>query len=100
MLKVCGVAHTNYFEGDLKLYVGEAKRVGERVYFYDGTNLYRLTHSNFGCSVKIEFAKVRGADDQDFFLCWVNDIDSDTVWFDGSITDFDRLTLCYLREFL
>ena len=36
MLKACGVVHTNYFEGDLKLYVGEAKRVGNHVYFYDG----------------------------------------------------------------
>ena len=100
MLKVCGVVYTNYIEGDLKLYVGEAKWVGNCVYFYDGTNLYRLTPSDFGCPVKVEFAKVRGADGQDFFLCQVNDIDEDTVWFDGSLTEFDRLTLCYLRGFL
>lgn len=100
MVKACGVVYTNYFEGDLKLFSGEAKRVGKCVYFYDETNLYRLTPSSFGCSVKVEFAKVIGANDQDFFLCWVSDIDSDTVWFDGSLTVFDRLTLCYLREFL
>ena len=88
MLKVFGVAHTNYFEGDLKLYVGEAKRVGKCVYFYDGTNLYRLTPSIVGRSVKVEFAKVRGVEDQDFFLCWVNDIDEDTVWIDGSLAVF------------
>ena len=100
MVRVCGVVYTNYFEGDLKLRAGEAKRVGESVYFYDGTNLYRLTIGLHGCFVKVEFAKVRGGDDQDFFLCWVNDIDSDTVWFDGSLTEFDRLTICYLRGFL
>lgn len=100
MVKACGVVYTNYFEGDLKLISGEAKRVGGCVYFYDGTNLYRLTPSKFGCSVKVEFAKVRGGDDQDFFLCWRDDVDSDVVWFDGSLTEFDRLTICYLRGFL
>ena len=99
MLKACGVVHTNYFEGDLNLYVGEAKRVGKRVYFYDGTNLYRLTIGLQGCFVKVKCAKVIGVDGQDFFLCWVNDIDEDTVWFDGSLTDFDgevRSRLCEL----
>ena len=89
MLKVCGVAHTNYFEGDLKLYVGEAKRVGKCVYFYDGTNLYRLTIGPHVYFVRVKYSKVVGADDQDFFLCWRKEIDRDTVWFDGSLTDFD-----------
>lgn len=52
MLKVCGVVYTNYFEGDLKLYVGEAKRVSKCVYFYDGTNLYWLTIGLYNCFVK------------------------------------------------
>lgn len=100
MVKACGVVHTNYIEGDLKLNSGEAKRVGKCVYFYDGTNLYRLTPSNFGFSVRVEFAKVRGADGQNFFLCWVNDVDSDTVWFDGSLTDLDSEVCSRLCEFL
>ena len=89
MPKVCGVVHTNYFEGDLKLHVGEAKRVGNRVYFYDGTNLYRLTIGLYNCFVKVKYAKAIGADGQDFFLCVANDVDSDTVWFDSSLTEFD-----------
>lgn len=100
MVKACGVVHTNYIEGDLKLFSGEAKWVGKCVYFYDGANLYWLTIGPHGCFIKVKYAKVIGADDQDFFLCWWKDMDSNTVWFDGSITDFDRLTLCYLREFL
>lgn len=70
VLKACGVVHTNYFEGDLKLRVGEAKRVGNRVYFYDGTNLYWLTIGLYNCFVKVKYAKVIGVDGQDFFLCW------------------------------
>lgn len=99
MLKSCGVVHTNYFEGDLKLRVGEAKRVGNRVYFYDGTNLYRMTIGLYNCFVKVKYAKVIGADGQDFFLCRVNEVDSDTVWFDSSLTEFDsevRSRLCEL----
>lgn len=98
-LKVCGVVHTNYFEGDLKLCVGEAKLVGKRVYFYDGTNLYRMTIGLQGCFVKVKYAKVIGADGQDFFLCWKKEVDSNTVWFDGSLTEFDgevRSRLCEL----
>lgn len=60
MLKVCGVAHTNYFEGDLKLYASEAKRVGKCVYFYDGVNLYRLTSGLYGFSAKVKYAKAVG----------------------------------------
>lgn len=100
MVKDCGVVHTNYIEGDLKLFSGEARRVGKCVYFYDGVNLYRLTIGLYNCFVKVKYAKVIGADDQDFFLCWRKEIDEDTVWFDGSFTEFDRLTLCYMREFL
>ena len=100
MVKACGVVYTNYFEGDLKLYGGEAKKIGKHVYFYDGTNLYRLTIGLYNRFIKVEFAKVRGGDDQDFFLCWRDDVDSDVVWFDGSLTEFDRLTICYLRGFL
>lgn len=100
MLKVCGVVHTNYFEGDLKLHVGEAKRVGKCVYFYDGTNLYWLTIGLYNCFVKVKYSKVIGAGDQDFFLCWKKEIDRDTVWFDGSLNEIDRLTICYLRGFL
>lgn len=100
MLKVCGVVHTNYFEGDLKLYVGEAKRVGNRVYFYDGTNLYRLTIGLHGCFVKVKYAKVIGADGQGFFLCRRKEIDSTTVWFDGSLDDFDSEVRNRLRELL
>lgn len=100
MLRVCGIAHTNYVEGDLKLYVGEAKRVGKHVYFYDGTNLYWLTSDLYGFCVKVKYAKVVGADDQDFFLCWRKEIDSNTVWFDGSLADFDRETSIRLCDLL
>ena len=100
MLRVCGVVHTNYFEGDLKLCVGEAKRVGKSVYFYDGTNLYRLTAGLYGFSAKVKCAKVIGADDQDFFLCWRKEIDNNTVWFDGSLADFDSEIRGRLCEFL
>ena len=100
MLKVCGVVHTNYFEGDLKLHVGEAKQVGKHVYFYDGTNLYRLTSGLYGSTVKVKYAKVVGADGQDFFLCWRKEIDSNTVWFDGSLAEFDSEILSSLRELL
>ena len=99
MFKACGVVHTNYIEGDLKLYVGEAKRVGKCVYFYDGTNLYRMTIGPHGCFVKIKYAKTIGAGGQDFFLCWKKEIDRDTVWLDGSLTEFDsevRSRLCEL----
>lgn len=99
MLRVCGAAHTNYVEGDLKLYVGEAKKIGKHVYFYDGTNLYRLTSGLYGFSVKVKYAKAVGVDDQDFFLCWREETDSNTVWFDGSLADFDseiRSFLCGL----
>lgn len=68
MLKACGVVHTNYIEGDLKLRVGEAKRVGNRVYFYDETNLYRLAIGLYNCFVKVKYAKAIGADGQDFFF--------------------------------
>lgn len=60
MLRACGVVHTNYVDGDLKLYVGEANRVGEYVYFYDGANLYRLTIGLYGFSVKVKYAEVVG----------------------------------------
>ena len=96
MLKACGIVHTNYVEGDLKLYVGEAKRVGKSVYFYDGTNLYRVTSGLYGCFVRVKYAKVVGADDQDFFLCWREEIDGNTVWFDGSLADFDSEIRSYL----
>lgn len=99
MLRVCGVVHTNYVDGDLKLYVGEAKRVGKSVYFYDGTNLYWLTIGLHSFSTKVKYAKVVGADDQDFFLCWRKEIDNNTVWFDGSLSEFDseiRSRLCEL----
>lgn len=99
MLKACGLVHTNYVEGDLKLYVGEAKRVGKHVYFYDGTNLYRITSGLHGFSVKVKYAKVVGADDQDFFLCWKKEIDNNTVWFDGSLADFDSEISSRLCEF-
>lgn len=100
MLKVCGVVHTNYVDGDLKLYVGEAKQVGKHVYFYDGANLYRLTSGLYGFSIKVKYAKVVGADDQDFFLCWRKEIDDNTVWFDGSLADFDIEVRGFLCEFL
>lgn len=100
MVKTCGVVHTNYFEGDLKLYVGEDKRVGERVYFYDGTNLYRLTVGLRGCFVKVKYAKVIGAEDQGFLLCWRKDIGGNTAWFDGSLTGFDSEVRSRLCEFL
>lgn len=100
MLKACGVVHTNYFEGDLKLYVGEAKRVGKHVYFYDGTNLYRLTSGLYGFSVKVKYVKVVGADGQEFFLCWGEEIDNNTVWFDGSLDEFDSGIRSWLCEFL
>ena len=99
MLKACGVVHTNYFDGDHKLCVGESKRVGKRVYFYDGTNLYWLTIGLHGCFVKVKYAKAIGADGQDFFFCWKKETDRDTVWFDGSLTEFDsevRSRLCEL----
>lgn len=67
--------------------------------FYDGTNLYRLTSGLYGFSVKVKYAKVVGADDQDFFLCWRKEIDSNTVWFDGSLADFDSGIRSRLREF-
>ena len=98
-MRLAGVVYTNYFEGDLKLRVGEAKWVGNRVYFYDGTNLYRLTIGLYNCFVKVKYAKVIGVDGQDFFLCWVNDIDEDTIWFDGSLTDFDSEVCSCLCEF-
>lgn len=100
MVKVCGVVRTNYIEGDLKLYVGEAKGVGEHVYFYDGTSLYRLTIGLYNCFVKVKYAKVIGADGQDFFLCWRDDVDGNTVWFDGSLTDFDSEVSSRLCELL
>ena len=94
------VVYTNYFEGDFKIIFGEAKRVGGCVYFYDGTNLYRLTVGLRGCFVKVKYAKVIGAEVQDFFLCWRKDIDGNTVWFNGSLTDFDSEVRSRLREFL
>lgn len=93
-VKACGVVHTNYIEGDLKLYVGEARRAGKCVYFYDGINIYRLTIGIYNCFVKIKCAKVIGADGQDFFLCWRKEIDSNTVWINGSMTYFDGELFC------
>ena len=59
------------------------------IFFYDGTNFYWLTSGLYGCSVKVKYAKVAGADDQGFFLCWRKEIDNNTVWFNGSLADFD-----------
>lgn len=42
--------------------------MGNRVYFYDGTNLYVLTIGLNGCFVKVKYAKAIVADGQDFFL--------------------------------
>lgn len=42
--------------------------MGNRVYFYDGTNLHVLTIGLHGCFVKVKYAKAIGADGQDFFL--------------------------------
>lgn len=67
--------------------------------FYDGTNLYRLTSGLYGFSVKVKYAKVVGADGQDFFLCWRKEIDNNTVWFDGSLDDFDSEIRSRLCEF-
>lgn len=74
--------------------------MGNRVYFYDGTNLYVLTIGLHGSFVKVKYAKVIGADGQDFFLCGRKNVDSDTVWFDGSLTEFDSEVCSQLCEFL
>lgn len=44
--------------------------------------------------------KLLGADGQDFFLCWREEIDGNTVWFDGSLADFDSEISSRLCEFL
>lgn len=74
--------------------------MGNRVYFYDGTNLYVLTIGLHGCFVEVKYAKAIGADDQDFFLCWKKEVDRDTVWFYGSLSDFDSEVRSRLCEFL
>ncbi len=59
-----------------------------------------MTTGLYDCFVKVEFAKEMGVGDQGFFLCWVNDIDSDTVWFDGSLAEFDSEVRSRLFELL
>lgn len=48
---------------------------------------------------KLNMPRLLGGDDQDFFLCWRKEIDDNTVWFDGSLAEFDseiRIRLCEL----